>query len=760
MPLTPGDILQDRYRIVALLGQGGMGAVYRAWDLRLKVSVALKEQIPQPGLDAALLTQLREQFEQEAVTLARLSHPHLVRVTDFFDEGGNAYLVMDFLEGENLAGRIAREGRLSESQVLTWARQLLDALAYCHAEGVVHRDIKPQNILLRPDGRAVLVDFGLVKLWNPNDPQTRTVMRGMGTPEYAPPEQYGKQGQTTDPRSDLYSLGATLYHALTGQAPPTASDRMADPQLFRPVRALNPVVSAATETAILRALEPARDARWPSAAEMLGALSSSIPPSALQQSSNPPAPAFTVPMPQPDRSPGRPVARSGESAPPPIGLAAAQPKPRRSKLPWILGSGVLLIAAVAFAAWLVPEFLVAPPAPTATRPAPTSTRLAQIATPAPPAAEPTRRPAPEPIATAGPLPQFPLLAGKPTIAVLAPLSGDVAIFGQSVHDGVLLAVAEWNAAGNGVDIVLADTQCDAGIAATTASEIIDKRGIAFIIGDVCSAASIPISELAATRGVLQISPTSTHPAVTLDQNGNTKPSVFRACFLDTFQGTIGASFAIHELKAQTAALLFDSDNVYSTGLAKYFGVTFESLGGKVLAWESYTAEVTDFRPILNQIATNNPDILYLPDYYSKVNGIAEQALEIGMKTIFMGGDGWDSADLNMAALDGGYFTNHFSPEDPRPEVQTFVQAYQAAYGTTPDALAALGYDSAHILLQAMAEAGTVSDPAAVARALESGAFNRVTGLITFDAQHNPVKHGVILRVENGAFRYVATLRPE
>ena len=277
MPLTPGDILQNRYRIVALLGQGGMGAVYRAWDLRLEVPVALKEQLPQPGLDAGMLAQLRQQFKQEAMTLARLSHPNLVKVMDFFDEGGNVYLVMEFLEGESLADHIAREGVVPEAQVLDWAQQLLHALTYCHSQGIVHRDIKPQNILLRPDGRAVLVDFGLVKLWNPNDPQTRTVMRGMGTPEYAPPEQYGKQGQTTDPRSDIYSLGATLYHALAGQAPPSASDRIADPELFRPVRALNPGVSAATEAAILKALEPTRGARWATAAEMAAALASRGP---------------------------------------------------------------------------------------------------------------------------------------------------------------------------------------------------------------------------------------------------------------------------------------------------------------------------------------------------------------------------------------------------------------------------------------------------------------------------------------------------
>ena len=208
------DVLGGRYRIVGLLGEGGMGAVYRAWDTRLNVAIALKEMVPQPGLDQSMLSELRKQFQQEATVLARLDHPNLVRVMDFFEEGGNAYLVMNFVEGESLSDKIKREGALQESQVLTWTEHLLSALSYCHAKGIIHRDIKPQNVIIRPGGQAVLVDFGLVKLWDPSDPRTRTAMRGMGTPEYAPPEQYDMQMGHTDPRSDIYSLGATLYLSL------------------------------------------------------------------------------------------------------------------------------------------------------------------------------------------------------------------------------------------------------------------------------------------------------------------------------------------------------------------------------------------------------------------------------------------------------------------------------------------------------------------------------------------------------------------
>ena len=278
MPLTTGHTLQNRYRIVALLGQGGMGAVYHAWDLRLKKAVALKEMVPQPGLDASALAQLRVQFEQEAIVLGRLAHPNLVPVTDYFEEQGNDYLVMAFVEGESLASRIHREGSQSEAQVIAWAQQLLDALAYCHQQGVLHRDIKPQNVVITPEGKAVLVDFGLVKLWDPADPQTRTAMRGMGTPEYAPPEQWGTQGQHTDPRSDLYSLGATLYQALTGKAPPAASDRMVYPGQFRTPRELNGTVSPQADAAISRAMTLAIDARWPDAHAMAEGLSGATRP--------------------------------------------------------------------------------------------------------------------------------------------------------------------------------------------------------------------------------------------------------------------------------------------------------------------------------------------------------------------------------------------------------------------------------------------------------------------------------------------------
>jgi serine/threonine protein kinase len=277
MKLATDQVLQARYCILSMLGQGGMGAVYRARDTRLGIPVAIKEMTPQPEIAPHVLVQLRQQFQQEAILLARLDHPHLVAVTDFFEEDGNAYLVIKFIKGKSLAEHIESMGAIPEDETLVWADQLVDALAYCHAQGVIHRDVKPENVIIHPNGRAVLVDFGLVKLWDPGDPHTQTVMRGMGTPEYAPPEQYDAQTGHTDPRADIYSLGATLYHALTGQAPPTATQRIARRSAFQTPRSLNERISPGTEAAVLRAMELTVEDRFLTVQEMAEALRGTVP---------------------------------------------------------------------------------------------------------------------------------------------------------------------------------------------------------------------------------------------------------------------------------------------------------------------------------------------------------------------------------------------------------------------------------------------------------------------------------------------------
>jgi serine/threonine protein kinase len=285
--LAPGTVLRRRYKIIAPVGQGGMGAVYRAEDLRLEGRIcAVKEVRPDPDATPEALAQAQEQFRREASTLARLDHPNLPKVSDTFNEGQREYLVMDFVGGRDLR-QLMEEKRsrgkfLDEDRVLRWADQLCDALEYLHSQSppVLHRDIKPANIKLTPGGLIKLVDFGLVKLLAADNSRTITVLQGRGTVAYTPLEQYGGDTGHTNARSDIYSLGATLYHLLTNQPPADAKQRFLNPDALVFPRAINPRISPAIERAILTAIAMHPNPRPPSVAafrEMLHA--SSLPPS-------------------------------------------------------------------------------------------------------------------------------------------------------------------------------------------------------------------------------------------------------------------------------------------------------------------------------------------------------------------------------------------------------------------------------------------------------------------------------------------------
>jgi serine/threonine protein kinase len=266
MPLSQGQVLNRRYRIVRLLGQGGFGAVYRAWDTALSHPCALKE-----NLDTS--SDAQRQFEREALMLAGTSHPNLPRVTDHFSiPAQGQYLVMDFVEGQDLLTILEQEGGpLAEAGVLAWIGQICDALTYLHSQNppIIHRDIKPANIRITPEGRAMLVDFGIAKVY---DPHLKTTVGARAvTPGYSPPEQYG-QG-STDARTDIYALGATLYHLLTGQKSTESIQRTLGAPLTRPA-ALNPGLSAGVERAVLRAMELMPEQRFQSAAQFKRALTS------------------------------------------------------------------------------------------------------------------------------------------------------------------------------------------------------------------------------------------------------------------------------------------------------------------------------------------------------------------------------------------------------------------------------------------------------------------------------------------------------
>lgn len=269
-PHQKGTVLRERYKLTNVVGRGGMGNVYRAEDLRLPGRLcAIKEVQPDPNATPELRNQAQSQFLKEASVLAQLDHPNLPKVSDYFNEEGRDYLVMDYVPGKDLKQMLdesrEEERPLSQELVLEWAEQIMDALAYLHRQTppILHRDIKPANIKLTPDGRIKLVDFGLVKLMADNDNRTITVVQGRGTALYTPLEQYGGDGGHTDVRTDIYALGATLYHLLTDFPPPDAKARFLNPAVLRPPHLIRRRISPTVSEAILWAMEMHPDERPP-----------------------------------------------------------------------------------------------------------------------------------------------------------------------------------------------------------------------------------------------------------------------------------------------------------------------------------------------------------------------------------------------------------------------------------------------------------------------------------------------------------------
>ncbi len=354
-------------------------------------------------------------------------------------------------------------------------------------------------------------------------------------------------------------------------------------------------------------------------------------------------------------------------------------------------------------------------------------------------------------------------AGGDTIKVgeFASLTGSEATFGQSSHHGTQLAVDELNAAGGvlgrKIDLTTEDNQSQAGMSATVVRKLISSDNVVAVLGEVASSRSLEAAPICQESKIPMISPASTNPRVT--QAGE---YIFRVCFIDPFQGTVMANFSRKTLKLNTAAVLSDVKSDYSVGLAKFFKQGFLASGGKIVAEENYSGGDKDFNAQLTAIKTANPDGIFVPGYYTEVGLIALQAKQLGINCPIFGGDGWESSSLvpiGGSALEGDYFSTHFSPDDTSPAVQNFVKSYQARYNETPDAMAALGYDSAMMLADAIKRAGS-ADPAKIRDALAATKdFHGVTGVISMDADRNASKPAVILTIKNGRFQYVETVAP-
>src|SRR5215213_11018716 len=349
------------------------------------------------------------------------------------------------------------------------------------------------------------------------------------------------------------------------------------------------------------------------------------------------------------------------------------------------------------------------------------------------------------------------------VGVYGDLSGQTSSFGQSTRNGSQMAADEINAAGgiNGrqVQLIHEDDQGEPGKAATVTAKLINQDQVRALIGEVASSNSIAAAPNAQEAKVPMISPSSTNPKVT--QVGD---YIWRVCFIDPFQGSTMAKFAATTLKAKTAAILGDNSSDYSKGLTQFFEEEFNKQGGKVITKQTYAQRDQDFKAQLTQMRDQKPDVIYIPGYYGEVAIIARQARELGMNQPLLGGDGWDSPELwklGGDALKNAYISNHYSADNPAPEIQNFVKNYTAKFGSAPDSLAALAYDAAKVLADAIKRAGG-TESAKLKDAINSTKdFKGVTGIITLDASRNAVKSAVVLSLNPSAskFTFKETIYP-
>ncbi|MBI1859724.1 MAG: ABC transporter substrate-binding protein [Deltaproteobacteria bacterium] len=342
------------------------------------------------------------------------------------------------------------------------------------------------------------------------------------------------------------------------------------------------------------------------------------------------------------------------------------------------------------------------------------------------------------------------------------MTGPESTFGISTHKGIIMAVEEANSTGGvkgkKIRVISYDDQGRPDEAVTTVTKLITQDRVSLILGEVASSRSIAAGAIAQQYKIPMISPSSTNPKVT-----EIGEYIFRVCFIDPFQGSVMAKFAMESLKYKTAAILRDVKADYSVGLANFFASDFTKRGGTVVADLSYSNGDVDFKAQLTAIKGKKPEVLFIPGYYTEVGLIAKQAKEMNYKGVLLGGDGWDSEKLTEIggdAIVGGYFSNHYSHEDKNPVVQNFVTRYKSKFGEVPNGLAAMGYDAAIVAIDAAKRSADLSSKGLRDAIANTKNFQGVTGIITINDERNAIKPAVVLKVAgNNLYQYVTTINP-
>ncbi|HOI73490.1 MAG TPA: ABC transporter substrate-binding protein [Syntrophales bacterium] len=358
------------------------------------------------------------------------------------------------------------------------------------------------------------------------------------------------------------------------------------------------------------------------------------------------------------------------------------------------------------------------------------------------------------------------------IGLIAELTGEASAVGLSCRNAAELAVKEINDGGGltigdrtyKVKLLVMDNGGKADASAQAARKLIDSDKVVAIVGPNESRFAIPASDAAESAATVLISPSSTTPRTTLDaRTGGPKKYVFRACYIDPFQGQVLAKFAYDERKAGTAAVLFDETKDYSRGIAEVFRDVFIRRGGKIVAYEPYTAGTRDFTDPLTRIRNAKPDVIFIPNHYTEVPGQIRQARKLGIQALFLGSDSWGTADLPAACgkdCDGCYFSTHYDAETATKEARTFVESYRKQYGSVPDDVAALTYDSFGLLRQALRTGGRLDRQAVRDALARIPRYEGVTGVMEFrEGSGDPIKSAVIMKIQDGRFVWFANVNP-
>jgi branched-chain amino acid transport system substrate-binding protein len=348
------------------------------------------------------------------------------------------------------------------------------------------------------------------------------------------------------------------------------------------------------------------------------------------------------------------------------------------------------------------------------------------------------------------------------IGEYASLTGSEATFGQSSHNGLILAVEETNNTGGllgkKIKLITEDNQGKPSETQTVVQKLINRDKVVAVIGEVASSRSKAGAPICQTAKIPMITPASTNPEVT-----SIGDYIFRVCFIDPFQATVMSKFALNSMKVKKVALLIDQKNAYSTGLADNFKKVFTEMGGEIVEEQKYSNGDKDFKAQLTGIKAKNPEAVFIPGYYTDVNLISIQAREIGLTVPLFGSDGWESEKLTEGkakdALEGSFFSTHVSSDDPSPQIQGYIKKYRDKYGKEPDAMSFLAYDAGMILFDAIRRGGSTEGEKIKNELAKTKDYQGVTGLITINEQRNAVKPAVVLEVKDGKFVYKETIAP-